>query len=92
MPYTDDGLPFAPRSHTSWKAAIDAAPRHARKRDRLLALYAEYGALSDPEVEVLTGWPRSTICSVRNGISLKLVKDGTAKSQYGKACDRWRLA
>lgn len=94
MPWTatEPSLPFAPGSHTSLKAALSAVEAAPRKRAQLRALYEAHGALSDPEVEMLTGWPRSTICSVRASLMHKLVKDGTAKSKWGKDCDRWRLA
>lgn len=90
-PHARETLPYAPKSHTSYKAAQDAAPGQARKKDRLRELYRTHGALSDPEVEVLMNWPRSTVCSVRNSIKHELIRDGVKLSPYGKECDRYRL-
>lgn len=94
MPYTntEPSLPFVAGSNTSYQAAMEAVPGSARKVDRLRALYLQFGPLSDPEVEALTQWPRSSICSTRNHLKDELVREGVSKSKYGKNCDRWRLA
>lgn len=94
MPYTDTqpALPFRAGSQTSYRAAMSARPSQVRKMDRLRELYAARGPMSDPLVSALTGWPRSTVCPVRNAIKAELVKDGWGYSQYGRACQMWRLA
>ena len=51
MPHTQDGLPFAPKSNTSYQAAISAAPGRARKKDRLreLRIAQAAGTLTDED-------------------------------------------
>lgn len=49
MPYTDQGLPFAPHSHTSYQAAVQTAPKRGKQTARYLALvtgksYADFEA------------------------------------------------
>lgn len=93
----EDGrrFPFAIGSHTSFKAAcaVDRIDR-ASKTWRYLDLLAEHGTLTDPEVSALTGWPRSSICSIRFAVeNAQLVaKSGEQRrSQYGRACEAYRL-
>jgi len=91
MPYTSEGLPFAPRSHTSYKAAIQAEPSRASKTAKYLKLLT-VRACSDHEAAEALGLPLSSICSIRNGCKNQLVKAGTTISLYGRSVDRWRLA
>lgn len=92
MPHTDRGLPFAPRSQTSYLAAVAVEPARQRKTDHYLRCLQEYGPLCDHAAADLLKVPLSSICSIRNGVKDRLVKDGTARSPYGKRVDCWRLA
>lgn len=94
MPYLDDAprLPFAPRSHTSYKAAQAAQRGHGEKTLNYLRLLQEHAPLSDHQAAELLGVPLSSICSIRNIVKDKLQKDGTAMSPYNRIVDCWRLA
>ena len=87
--------PFLEARHTSAQAAVAAAPAKARKSAELLRLVTLAGTdgLSDPEIERATGFPRQTICSVRNSVRhLLWPADRETKSKYGKKCVCWRRA
>jgi len=92
MPHTDAGLPFAPNSHTSYKAALHAEPGRELKKAKYLRCLQEYGPLSDHQAAELLRLPLSSICSIRNGVRAQLVKNGTGTSPYGRTVDLWRLA
>lgn len=95
MPYTEQGLPFAADSHESYQAAIHAAKSRGVKTRRYLRLLAERGPLTDHEVHAITGWPLSSINSIRNGVmSCGLVEKGsdTKLSPYGMPCRTWQLS
>ena len=70
MPYIQTGLPFAARSHTSYRAAVAEAAleRRAAKTQRYLEALAAAGArgLTDHEAHVATGLQISSVCSIRN--------------------------
>jgi hypothetical protein len=87
--------PFAKGSHTSWKAAR-AVRREERgaKTLRYLTLLDSHENLTDPEVHKITGWPRSSICSIRHALehALLVTKTGQERnSPYGLACAAYRL-
>jgi hypothetical protein len=88
-------FPFAPGSHTSWKAARSIEPSaRAEKTRRYLRLLAEHGSLTDPEVTALTGWPRSSVCSIRFAVEQALLVTRTGEerlSPYGRMCGAYRL-
>jgi len=88
-------FPYAHRSHSSWKAAqrVNVSDR-ATKTRRYLALLAEHGTLTDPEVVALTGWARSSICSIRFHVEQALLveKSGEERpSPYKRDCAAYRL-
>lgn len=84
-------VPFAKGSHTSWKSAQAVKPGRELKIAKLRALY-QGGSYSDHEIHALTGWPISSVCSLRNALKLELVKDGTVIGPYGLPNDRWKLS
>lgn len=89
-------FPHAPGSHTSWKAArsVNLADR-ATKTRRYLSLLAAHGTLTDPEVVALTGWARSSLCSIRFHVEQALLVEKAGeqrKSQYGRACEAYKLS
>jgi DNA-binding IclR family transcriptional regulator len=93
VPYTDTGLPFAAGSHESHQAAVKASATRATKTAAYLRLLAR-GPLTDDEVARRTGWPRSSICSIRGAVmACGLVQRGftTRVSQFGVACRTWTL-
>lgn len=91
MPHTQDGLPFAKGSHTSYEAAVDAAPSRDLKKAQYRRLLRARGPLSDWEVHRITGWPLSSVCSIRNGVP-DVVKAGYGKSPFGKIVTTWGLS
>lgn len=87
--------PFAKGSHTSWKAAraVNQIDRASKTR-KYLDLLAAHGNLTDPEVVALTGWPRSSICSIRFAVehALLVEKAGEQRaSQCKRDCEAYRL-
>jgi hypothetical protein len=89
VPYTEHGLPFAPRSHTSYRAAVDAAKTRGIKTAAYLHLLRERGPMSDSAAAEFFGWPLSSICSIRNGCGDQIVPMGHSVSKFGKPCTRW---
>jgi hypothetical protein len=66
-------VPYRKGSRTSRQAAERLSQRpslRATKLTKLLALYLVAGerGWTDSEVEARTGWPRQSICSLRNGL------------------------
>lgn len=94
VPYTQEGLPFARRSHTSYKAAVSViATRETKTRAYLRLLYRR-GALTDHEAHAALDLPLQSICSIRNGVMTSgLVRKGIEErvSPYGKDCATWML-
>lgn len=85
--------PFVEARETSALAAVAAAPAKARKAAELLRLVEVAGreGISDPEIARATGWPRSTVCSIRNSVRGFLIPaERRATSEYGIACVCWR--
>lgn len=68
MPHTQQGLPFAKRSQTSYRAAVAEAARRAEKTRRYLQALVTAGArgLTDVEASQMTGLQVSSVCSIRN--------------------------
>ena len=94
MPHTQDGLPFAAGSQTSYKAAVAAAVNRKTKTARYIRLLALKRSLTDHEASTATGWPLSSICSIRNGaVSCGLVERGHEERQspWGRDCATWVL-
>jgi hypothetical protein len=90
-------LPFSGRSpiarHHSAQAAEAAAPGRATKTLQYLRLLAEAGerGLTDHETVKATGWPLSSVCSIRNGCGeLVIPSQEPGISPYGRAVTRWR--
>lgn len=93
MPYAQ-GLPFAAGSHESHQAAVKAAASRGAKTEAYLRLLARRGPLTDHEVRASTGWPLSSVNSIRNGVmTCKLVEKGgySKPSPYGVKCRVWQL-
>ena len=73
MPHTQQGLPFAKRSQTSYRAAVAEAARRAEKTRRYLQALVAAGArgLTDVETigavaDAIAGLQVSSVCSIRN--------------------------
>jgi hypothetical protein len=92
--YTSEGLPFASGSHESFQAARRASLTRAAKSRAYLRLLFRRGPLTDPEVSAETHWPRSSVCSIRNGVMAAglVEKTGlTRASEYGTQCRAFTL-
>lgn len=97
MPHTQDGLPFASGSHTSYQSAVQLRREGKRgaKMRRLLEAYSAAGArgLTDLEASDRTGLPVQSITSLRNAaIDCGLVRrDGQRMGRYQKMNYVWIL-
>lgn len=93
MPYTEEGLPFATGSNTSYKAAKSIDPKRRGEKTRLylrcLGLYAE----TDHEMARRLNVPLSSITSIRNNLVQAglVTKCGEAMGPYSKPCTTWGL-
>ena len=81
--------------HRSSQAAQCAAQTRVSKTLRYLQLLSEAGeaGLSDHETVRLTGWPLSSVCSIRNGAvkaGLVTTGDRVGISLYGLKVTCWR--
>jgi hypothetical protein len=92
-------LPFSgatPTSrHHSAKAAEAASETRLTKTTALLCLLRTAArGLTDHDIVRLTGWPMSTVCSVRNGLlRARLIEartDDHGLSPYGRTVTLWR--
>jgi hypothetical protein len=93
MSYTEQGLPFATGSNTSYKAAVSASARRGVKTAAYLRLLAE-GGRTDHEAAAALGLPLSSVCSIRNGaVDCGLVVRGSEErlSPWGRSCAVWVL-
>jgi hypothetical protein len=68
MPYTEQSLPFARRSHTSYLAAKGEASTRAEKSSRYLRYLASRENATDHEAADALGFGLSSINSIRNGL------------------------
>jgi hypothetical protein len=91
--WTQGGLPFAKRSHTSFKAAVRAARGRGKVTQAYLAALKTAGAdgLIDAEASDLLKRPVSSICSIRNGCihAGLVVKGGERKGPWGVSQQVW---
>lgn len=83
--------------HRSAEAAQVAARTRATKTAAYLRLLEQAGShgLSDHEAARMTGWPLSSLCSIRNGCCRAgLVQPGSrvAISPYGVKVTVWRTS
>lgn len=94
-------LPFASHAphlisaHHSAMAAEQAVSARARKSAAYLELveHAGVAGLTDHETVAATGWPMSSVCSIRNGVrELLWPADREAISPYGRSVTCWRKA
>lgn len=93
-------LTVAPSRHaeareTSALAAAANHPRRATQNTRLLELLRErgpHGGLSDPEIQRLTGWERSTICARRADVGVRPTSERWTNPKTNRTYTRWRLA
>src|SRR6187399_2082908 len=98
MPYLDSGLPFSGviqvSRHASATGAKAAESARAGKTKTYLALLEAKGALSDHAVAALTGWPLSSVNSIRNGLAELVIPDGFETEHFGSRHTRrtrWRV-
>lgn len=94
MPFTQSGLPFAPGSHTSFKAAdsLDLR-RRSRNTQQLMRLLAN-GPATDHELAAALRLPLQSICSLRNGVMQAGLVERRAEIKvgpHGKDCSTWGL-
>jgi hypothetical protein len=92
-PFTDQALPFAAGSHTSYKAAVSSARTRGEKTQRYLAYLRTGGPKSDHESAAALGLPLSSITSIRNGtMDCGLVRrHGETMGPYMKSVSLWGL-
>ena len=82
-------------THHSYEAAVKAMKTRPAKSLRLLELVNKSGTngLTDHELAKATGWPLSSVCSIRNGVRVLLwPADREALSPYSRNVTAWRLA
>lgn len=95
MAYTEQSLPFAAGSHESFVAAVRAEATRETKTCAYLRLLAKRGPLTDHEARSATGWPLSSVNSIRNGAKTcgLVEKGGYAKPSPfgGNPCRVWQL-
>lgn len=94
MPFTQDGLPFAKGSHTSFKAADSQDLRRRSQKIRTLVRILASGPATDHELASSLRVPVQSICSLRNSV----VEAGLVEKRceiktgpYGKDCSTWGL-
>lgn len=90
-------LPFSGISpiarHHSYEAAKDASETRVTKSLRYLELLKEAGekGLSDHETAKATGWPLSSVTSIRSGVRCMVTTaDRVDISPYGKKTTCWK--
>lgn len=88
-------LPFSGRTplarHHSYLAAEAAHATRGAKTAAYLAWLRAHGPASDHEAADALGWPLSSICSIRNGVSDQVRAVGRTISPYGRACTSWEV-
>lgn len=93
-------LIVAPSKHaqakeTSALAAVANHPHRVTQNMRLAELLKErgqYGGLSDPEIQKITGWERSTICARRADVGVVPSGERWTRPGTNRSYTRWRLA
>jgi len=93
-------LIVAPSKHaaakqTSALAAVGNHPHRVTQNTRLIALLEERGAhggLSDPEIQKITGWERSTICARRADVGCRPTGERWTNPKTNRTYTRWRLS
>lgn len=86
--------PFAKGSHSSWIGAVRATQGRGEKVEALRQLFRNHGPMTLNEAAHLTGWPLSSICSLKSAIEDELEPCGYDLVSWGtgKATKRtqWR--
>lgn len=93
-------LIVAPSKHahakeTSALAAVGNHPHRVTQNQRLRELLkerGEFGGLSDPEIQKITGWERSTICARRADVGVVPTGERWKNPKTERSYTRWRLA
>lgn len=93
-------LIVAPSKHaqareTSALAAAGNHPHRVTQNMRLTELLKErgpFGGLSDPEIQKITGWERSTICARRADVGVRPTGERWTNPKTERTYTRWRLA
>lgn len=99
MPITEAGLPFSgntPASrHSSWTGAKRAEETATAKKAEYLDLLQRQGPMTDNEVHDLTGWPLSSVNSIRNLCGTRVVSHAHVRHYWssGRSTTRtlWRI-
>lgn len=93
-------LIVAPSKHaaakeTSALAAVANHPHRVTQNMRLTELLKErgqFGGLSDPEIQKITGWERSTICARRADVGVRPTGERWTNEKSKRTYTRWRLS
>lgn len=93
-------LIVAPSKHarskeTSALAAVANHPHRVTQNQRLTELLKErgpFGGLSDPEIQKITGWERSTICARRADVGCRPTGERWTNPKTKRTYTRWRLS
>jgi hypothetical protein len=89
--YTQSGLPFQARSHSSYRGAEHASHRRGVKLMRLLRAYVAAGAsgLTGHEAVEATGLPMQSLCSLRAALADagEIRREGERLGRYGVVVD-----
>lgn len=99
MPYTQDGLPFSGETkvaaHSSHTGAVHATKARGEKVEALRQLLRNHGPLTFNEIAAITGWPISSVCSLKSAIKHEVQEDGFDEQRWGDGTTtrrtRWRL-
>jgi hypothetical protein len=80
---------------TSALAAVGNHPFRVTQNQRLTELLrsrSDFGGMSDPEIQRVTGWERSTICARRADVGVRSTGERWTNPKTGRTYTRWRLA
>lgn len=80
---------------TSALAAVGNHPHRVTQNQRLRELLKDrgpFGGLSDPEIQRITGWERSTICARRADVGVRSTSERWTNPKTNRTYTRWRLA
>ena len=68
--------------HASWTGAREAIKTWTHKQSAYLQLLTQAGSLTDQEAAALLHWPLSSVNSIRNGLTDRIVTDGYDLHQF----------
>lgn len=81
--------------HASWTGAVHAMEHRGEKVRALRALFESRGPLTLQQAAEMTGWPLSSICSLKAALGDDLEADGYEVTRWGHGKTtkrtRWRV-